>query len=100
MYNAFMKDVQCFGLPSRVRTDQGRENIEVAQYMLRHRGCNHSSVLVGSSVHNQRIMERFASLHNRNILLTVLYHLEHCGVLNPEREGPICTALCVFATNQ
>ena len=50
MYNAFMKGVQCFGLSSRVRTDQGRENIEVARYMLCHHGCNHSSVLVGSSV--------------------------------------------------
>ena len=30
MYTAFMKGVQRFGLPSRVRTDQGRENIEVA----------------------------------------------------------------------
>ena len=51
MYNTFMKGVQRFGLPSRVRTDQGRENIEVARYMLHHHGCNCSSVLVGSSVH-------------------------------------------------
>ena len=58
MYNTFMEGVQRFGLPSRVRTDQGRENIQVACHMLCHRGCSHSSVLVGSSVHNQRI-ERF-----------------------------------------
>ena len=30
MHNAFMKGVQYFGLPPRVRTDQGKENIEVA----------------------------------------------------------------------
>ena len=85
MYNAFMKGVQRFGLPSRVRTDQGRENIEVARYMLRQCGCNRSSVLVGSSVHNQRIEQTWRDLHHciTRIYYRLFYHLEHCGVLNP-----------------
>ena len=88
MYNAFMKGVQRFGLPSRVRTDQGRENIKVARYMLRHRGCNRSSVLVGSSVHNQRIEQTWRDLHHciTRIYYRLFYHLEHCGVLNPLSE--------------
>ena len=46
------------------------------------------------------IMERLASLHNWNILPTVLSPRALWTAKSPEREGPICTALCVFATNQ
>lgn len=38
----------------RVRSDQGLENLKVAEYMLTARG-NKSSMLVGKSTHNQRI---------------------------------------------
>jgi len=38
VYELFLSSVQQFGLPSRVRSDQGRENILVAQHMLEHRG--------------------------------------------------------------
>lgn len=51
----FVGAVQAYGLPSRIRTDQGLENIEVARMMLKQRGTDRGSILVGSSVHNQRI---------------------------------------------
>ena len=55
MYNPFLKAVSQYGLPSRIRVDQGGEKVLVARHMLRYRGTDRRSVLVGSSVHNQRI---------------------------------------------
>jgi len=55
VFSHFMSVVQRYGLPSRVRSDQGCENMMVARYMLEHRGTQRSSMLTGSSIHNQKI---------------------------------------------
>lgn len=47
--------MQVYGLPSRVRIDEGVENLAVAAAMNTRRGGGRGSVLVGRSVHNQRI---------------------------------------------
>lgn len=55
VHNLFMASVDTFGIPSRVRTDRGGENVLVWDEMVRLRGPNRGSFLAGSSTHNQRI---------------------------------------------
>ena len=88
VYELFLQAVRNFGLPSRVRSDQGRENILVAQHMLEHRGDGRGSIITGSSTHNQRIERLWRDLHRCVISLyyRLFYHLEHLDLLNPLNE--------------
>ena len=49
---AFKDACQQHGLPERVRSDKGGENVSVAEFMLARRGSG--SHIAGRSVHNQR----------------------------------------------
>ncbi|KAF5334090.1 hypothetical protein D9758_018507 [Tetrapyrgos nigripes] len=51
----FIDAVQMNVLPSQIRADRGKENKDVALYMLRERGLNCGSFIWGSSTHNTRI---------------------------------------------
>ena len=52
VHSLFMEAVERFGLPSRVRSDEGGENVMVAQHMLHYRGTDRGSMITGTSVHN------------------------------------------------
>lgn len=75
-----------FGLPVCLRSDHGGENVLIWQQMANERGP--SSVIVGSSVRNQRV-ERFNLDINKNVtrqLAAVFRDLEIEGHLNASNE--------------
>ena len=55
VFQLFFKATQVFGVPSRVRSDKGGENVDVCYFMIMHRGAGRGSHIAGSSTHNQRI---------------------------------------------
>ena len=81
--SAFCRATQLYGLPEKVRTDLGGENVQVWRYMIeQHRST--SAVITGSSTHNQRIERLWRDVHR---CVTSLFHrlfhmLEDEGLLD------------------
>ena len=60
-----MSAIDQYGLPSRVGSDQGTETTAVARHMLKTQGTDseRGSMIVGNSVHNQRIERMWRDMH-------------------------------------
>uniref|UniRef100_A0AAV2MJB3 Integrase catalytic domain-containing protein n=1 Tax=Knipowitschia caucasica TaxID=637954 RepID=A0AAV2MJB3_KNICA len=85
---SFFAAVEQYGLPSRVRSDKGGENADVAEFMIRSRGTDRNSHITGRSVHNQRIerMWRDVYEHALDLFYQIFTSLEYQGTLNPDNE--------------
>ena len=82
----FLTATEEFSWPSRVRSDHGMENVEVARLMVARRGTGRGSHITGSSVHNQRI-ERLWRDYFRcvgTVFYNLFYFMEDTGLLNPD----------------
>ena len=93
----FIDAVQQYGLPDKVRTDLGGENVDVWQLMSNAHQSS-SAVITGSSTHNERI-ERLWNDVRRSVseeFRCLFYQLEREGSLNPLNETDMYCLQYIF----
>ena len=87
VYQSFLEAVEKYHLSSQVRSDQGGENVLVAQHMIQNRGADRKSMIVGSSIYNQRIERLWKDVHKLvTSLYKLFYFVEQNDLLHPLEE--------------
>lgn len=86
--NLFCLAVDEYCWPSRVRADKGVENGEVARLMLSKHGAGRGSIILGSSVHNQRIERLWRDVRKMVVeyYRKLFYFMEEQNLLDPTDE--------------
>lgn len=81
-----MEATLTYGVPSRVRSDHGGENMLVALFMNILRGHHRGSHITGRSVHNERIERLWRDVHKEvtQLFYQYFYQMEDDGDLHPD----------------
>ncbi len=87
LFSTFVTAVQANGIPERIRTDLGGENVDIWRYVAEQHGSI-SAVVTGSSTHNERIERLWRDVYR---CVGVMYHdcfhkLEEEECLDPLNE--------------
>lgn len=98
MLSCFRGAVQEYGIPSRVRTDHGGENVRVWEFMEETRGQGRSSYIAGRSVHNSRIERLWRDVYRSvsSTYVSLFNELEFAGALNPQNDADLFALHYVF----
>ena len=87
-----------YGIPSRIRVDDGGENNAICALMQLLRGSDHNAAIRGASVHNQRIERFWRDMWNgaTNVFYNLFYYLEHSNYLDSDNEQHMWALHYVF----
>lgn len=98
VYEEFRKATEEYGVPRRVRSDKGGENVDVCYYMVAFRGPDRASHIAGSSVHNQRIERLWRDVY-RCVCSTyheLFYEMEALEILDSSSDLDLFVLHCMY----
>lgn len=98
VYRLFRAATEEYGVPSRVCSDKGGENILLCQFMVTVQGSGRGSHIAGSSVHNQRIERLWHDVYRCvcSVYHDLFYSMEAMDILDPVNEVDLFVLHCIY----
>ena len=86
VFSYFWNATRVFGIPSRVRSDKGGQNVRICYFMISQRGPGCGSHIAGPSTHNQCIERLWRDVYRcvSSTYHEVFYLMEAQQILDPE----------------
>ena len=96
--NCFLEAVEEYGIPSRVRSDHGGENVAIWRYMEEVRGPDRGSYIAGRSVHNTRIERLWRDVFTAvsSTFVATFHDMEAQNILNSDNATDLFCLHYIF----